>query len=256
VTGSYQGMPGAVGISHLSVYDTSAPDGVIGGSAHVHLSCTESYVVIGGRGRLQTLTRSGFQEIELHPRQVVWFGPGVVHRLANDGDLEIIIVMQNGGLPEAGDSILSLPDEYMKDRASYRQIADLPPIESGQDRVDAHALRRRDLSVSGFISLQARLERDGAEAMDTFYREAAAIIAGDVEEWQGLWNQGAKRASETTGRQLDSLVAGDLTYLADAMLHQANVRTGSPRAGMCGRITPFDPPSSVQSVTPSRDDDA
>jgi mannose-6-phosphate isomerase-like protein (cupin superfamily) len=240
MTGSFQGLPGGVGISHLSVYDSESPDGVRSGSAHVHLSCTEGYVVIGGHGKLQTLSATGFQEIDLYAKRVVWFTPGVVHRLVNDGDLEIIIVMQNGGLPEAGDSILSFPQEYLADLSRYRQAADLPPIENGHDAVDAHAKVRRDLSVTGFVGLRARVEQDGPQALEHFYRDAAALIADDVDTWQDVWRNGAVQASATTGNQLEALHRGDLSYLGDATLHEAQQREGSPRAGMCGRITNFD----------------
>ena len=39
-------LPGAVGVTHLRVYDTPAPDGVPGGSPHVHFACTEAYVTV------------------------------------------------------------------------------------------------------------------------------------------------------------------------------------------------------------------
>ena len=43
-------LPGGVGVSHISAYDWPAADGVCGGRPHVHLACTEAYVVIEGRG--------------------------------------------------------------------------------------------------------------------------------------------------------------------------------------------------------------
>ena len=49
-------LPGGVGLSHISAYDWQAADGVCGGSPHLHLACTEAYVVTGGRGAVQTLT--------------------------------------------------------------------------------------------------------------------------------------------------------------------------------------------------------
>ena len=240
---SYQGLPGGVGVSYLEVYESESPDGIRGGSAHVHLSSTESYVVIGGSGRLQTLSRQGFEEIELHERQVVWFTPGVVHRLVSNGDLDIIIVMQNGGLPESGDCILSFPEEYLKDRARYRAAVQLPPIEIGRDRVDAAAKARKDLSITGFVALRAAVERDGFAALEAFYRDAAALVDGDRGRWKELWQQGAVQATETTGNQLDALDGGDLSYLAQGALRMTEVRAGSPRAGMCGRITSFDVPA-------------
>jgi mannose-6-phosphate isomerase-like protein (cupin superfamily) len=102
-------FPGGTAVSLLAVYDWPGPDGAPGGSAHVHLACTEAYVVVGGRGRLQTLSAGGYAETPLTPLTVAWFSPGVIHRLINDGGLQILVVMQNGGLPEAGDSVLTFP---------------------------------------------------------------------------------------------------------------------------------------------------
>jgi mannose-6-phosphate isomerase-like protein (cupin superfamily) len=240
MTSNFQGPPGAVGVSHLAVYDSTSPDGVPGGSAHVHLSCTESYVVIGGRGRLQTLSYAGFQEIDLNPLQVVWFTPGVIHRLVNDGDLQIIIVMQNGGLPEAGDCVLSLPAGYLDSPDRYREVANLPPPDTGHDHIEAHARKRKDLSVAGFVELRTQVEHVGPQALDDFYRAAAALNKGQLAEWRELWRAGAQSATETTAAQIGALESSDLRYLETAVLQQAQLRAGSPRPGMCGRITNFD----------------
>jgi mannose-6-phosphate isomerase-like protein (cupin superfamily) len=241
VIDSFQGLPGGVGISHLRVYDWESPDGVRGGSAHVHLACTESYVVIAGRGRLQTLSGKGFEEIELHERQVVWFTPGVVHRLVvSEADLEIIIVMQNSGLPESGDVILSFPEQYLKDRARYAEAAGLPSLEHGPEAVAERARWRRDLSIEGFVELRAAMERHGHAALEAFYRNAAALVEDRREDWRAVWQHGAVRAAETTGEQLAALQRHELAYLSKGGLHEAQVRPGSPRAGMCGRITDFD----------------
>ena len=100
--------------------------------------------------------------------QVVWFTPGMIHRLVNDGGLQIIIVMQNSGLPEAGDCVLSLPEEYLGSRDRYREIANLPPPETGHDHIEDHARRRKDLSVKGFVELRSRMERAGHKLWTTF----------------------------------------------------------------------------------------
>ncbi|MCF2434204.1 cupin [Streptomyces thinghirensis] len=50
-----------MGLSHLSAYDWAATDGVCGGSPHLHLVCTEAYVVTGGRGAVQTLSPDGYR---------------------------------------------------------------------------------------------------------------------------------------------------------------------------------------------------
>src|SRR6516164_8637213 len=53
-------FPGATGLSVLDVYDWVAPDGLRGGSAHVHLVSTEGYLVLSGAGELQTLSARGY----------------------------------------------------------------------------------------------------------------------------------------------------------------------------------------------------
>jgi mannose-6-phosphate isomerase-like protein (cupin superfamily) len=98
-------LPGAVGVTHLRVYDTQAPDRLVGGSPHLHFACTEAYIVVAGRGAVQTLGAGGFAELPLEPGRLLWFTPGLIHRLINlDGQLEILVLMQNAGLPEAGET--------------------------------------------------------------------------------------------------------------------------------------------------------
>jgi hypothetical protein len=79
--------------------------------------------------RVQTLDADGFTETVLTPRTVVWFGPGVIHRLINNGDLSIVVVMQNNGLPEAGDTVLTFPEEVLDDPERYADAATLTPGE-------------------------------------------------------------------------------------------------------------------------------
>src|SRR2546429_3222296 len=89
-------LPGAVGVTHLKVYDTRAPDGLVGGSPHLHFACTEAYLVLAGHGAVQTLGAGGFKELPLDAGGLVWFTPGLIHRLINlDSQLEILVVMQN-----------------------------------------------------------------------------------------------------------------------------------------------------------------
>jgi mannose-6-phosphate isomerase-like protein (cupin superfamily) len=92
-------FPGATAVTMLEVYDWIAPDGLRGGSAHVHLASTEGYVVLAGHGRLQTLGARGYTESELHPGDCLWFTPGIIHRLVNEGGLRLLVVMSNAGLP-------------------------------------------------------------------------------------------------------------------------------------------------------------
>ncbi|GHB38647.1 hypothetical protein GCM10010377_31780 [Streptomyces viridiviolaceus] len=82
-------LPGAVGLSRVGAYDWEAADGVRGGSPHLHLVCTEAYVVTGGRGAVQTPSPDGYRDIPLEPGSVAWFTPGTVHRMVQGGDLRV-----------------------------------------------------------------------------------------------------------------------------------------------------------------------
>ncbi|MFD0787378.1 cupin domain-containing protein, partial [Micromonospora azadirachtae] len=119
-------LPGGIGVSRLCVYDSVAPDGDAGGTPHLHLCCAEAYVVVAGAGLVQTLTLAGYDETPLRPGTVVWFGPGTIHRLVNHGALQIVVLMQNSGLPEAGDAVLTLPPEHLTDPATYAAATALP----------------------------------------------------------------------------------------------------------------------------------
>jgi mannose-6-phosphate isomerase-like protein (cupin superfamily) len=84
-----EAFPGRIGVTHLRVYDRLAPDGLAGGSPHMHFACSEAYLVIQGRGSVQTLSSAGFREITLRAGSMVWFTPGLIHRLVNADQLEI-----------------------------------------------------------------------------------------------------------------------------------------------------------------------
>src|SRR5690242_19988572 len=107
-------LPGAVGISRLSVYESTAPDGLVGGPPHMHLTCSEGYVVTAGEGLVQTLTTKGYEETPLSAGTVAWFPPGTIHRLVNRGGLQLVVVVQNSGLPEAGDAVLTFPPAVLE----------------------------------------------------------------------------------------------------------------------------------------------
>src|SRR5580692_6831558 len=146
-----EAFPGAIGVTHLRVYDSLAPDGLAGGSPHMHFACSEAYLVIKGQGFVQTLSSAGFREIPLCAGSMVWFTPGLIHRLVNtDAQLEIFAVMENAGLPEHGDSVLTFPPKFLRDEDSYLAVASLErdgPAPADQQEA---ARTRRDLAVEGF----------------------------------------------------------------------------------------------------------
>lgn len=231
-------LPGGVGVSRLCVYDTTAPDGLPGGSPHLHLCCTEAYVVTAGRGAVQTISGQGFAEHDLAPGTVLWFTPGTVHRLINHGDLDIVVVMANSGLPEAGDAVLTFPPEVLADPDRYAEAAALPGEGApGADVSAAH--RRRDLAVDGFTRLRQAVERDGPRAMFDFHSAAIALKRPHLHTWRDRWEDGAFRAAQRTGVHLDALARGDAAHLRDARVHSIAEPSEHGRLGMCGHLDTY-----------------
>ncbi len=234
-------FPGAIGVSHLRVYDTEAPDGLAGGTPHVHTLCTEAYAVIGGAGRVQTLTAGGFAETPLEPGALVWFTPGTIHRLVNEGDLEILVLMANAGLPEAGDMVITLAPDVLADPARYAAAATLPA--SGQTTAGSGdaARARRDDAVSAFSALRAASEHDGGAALDAFHRAAAALVRPQLARFEEVWRAGPRAAVEATGDQLAALGAGDWSHLGAASVHRIAPRADVRRMGCCGTLGTYVP---------------
>ncbi|MBO0772016.1 MAG: cupin domain-containing protein [Actinobacteria bacterium] len=249
-------FPGATGLTVLDVYDWPCPDGLRGGSAHVHLASTEGYLVIGGEGRLQTLGAAGYRETGLRPGDCLWFTPGTVHRLVNDdGRLRILVVMQNAGLPEAGDAVLTFPPEVLADPARYAAAASLtggagqaaesagasagPAGELTEAAAEAAARRRRDLAIEGYLALRAQVIEHGPAALDGFLAAAAALVGGRVPDWRSRWQQQAAAVAALTGQHLDGIQAGRLGHLRAGSLQRIGQPSGPRGYGMCGRLTTY-----------------
>ena len=236
-SGAAVALPGGIGISKLSVYDIEAPDGLVGGTPHVHLACSEGYYVIAGSGAVQTLTAKGFTETPLQAGTVVWFDPGTIHRLVNGGGLQILALMSNSGLPEAGDAVLTLPPEHLADRETYLKATAL--TGEGEARTPS-AMARRDLALEGFAVLRDAYEVEGPSALDDFYASAVRIVQPQLADWRRRWEQGARRLADETGAALDALDAGTAPHLQTAELHQLPAPTEFGRHGMCGRLDTYD----------------
>ncbi|MEV6701182.1 cupin [Streptomyces sp. NPDC051453] len=232
-------LPGAVGLSHLNAYEWEAADGVCGGTPHLHLVCTEAYVVTGGRGALQTLSPGGYREVPLAAGSVAWFTPGTVHRMVQRGDLRITVLMQNSGLPEAGDAVFTFPPDVLADPERYAAAATLP-ARTGP-LAEAAARRRRDLAVEGYLPLREALSAGDDAPYLEFQRAAARLVRDKVPVWRELWRAGALAAAERTGAQLAALASGDPSYLTGS----ASYDTGPTRRGgygMCGRRDEYELP--------------
>ncbi|MFI7388160.1 cupin domain-containing protein [Streptomyces sp. NPDC049813] len=226
---AFAGLPGGVAVSHLTVYDWPAADGLCGGTPHMHLTCSEGYVVTAGSGAVQTLTASGFARTPLQAGTVAWFTPGTIHRLVNEDALRIVVLMQNSGLPEAGDAVLTLPPAYLTDPETYA-AATAVPADAPEAEQERAARARRDLAVEGYLRL-----RENPGELAAFHTAAAALVRRRLDAWRGRWEQGAAAASATTGHQLDRLARGDAGHLADAAV-RSEQPSARGRFGMCGRL--------------------
>lgn len=204
----------------------------------MHTASTEAYVVLEGRGRLETLDSRGFTSSPLEPGAVLWFTPGTVHRAINDsGDLKVLVVMQNAGLPEHGDAVMTFPPEYLADAEAYRRAAALEhrDADAGLAAGEQAARRRRDLALDGYFALKDAVLAAGPSALEGFHAAAARLVAGRTAEWADLLAGGAARQVQLTQQQLASLDTAESIYLASAQTTMGK-RENRRIYGMCGRI--------------------
>ncbi len=228
-------FPGATALTRLRVYDWPTVDGLAGGSPHLHTASTEAYVVLGGSGRVQTLSGDGYEEHPLADGDVVWFTPGTVHRLVNDGGLDLLVVMSNAGLPEAGDAVLTFPADVLADSDAYARAAALP-AGVDEDTLTAAARTRRDLAIEGFLRLRERVLARGPGELRDLYASASRLVADRASGWKQRWREGALAQATTTGLHLDALADAQAEHLAAARVRRGAPAAAPPRFGMCGRL--------------------
>jgi mannose-6-phosphate isomerase-like protein (cupin superfamily) len=229
-------FPGGTSVSRLSVYSGACADGLEGGTPHLHTASTEAYVVVGGRGALVTADLRGVRETELNPGSTVWFTPGTIHRAVNRGGLEVVVVMQNAGLPEAGDAVMTFPPEIVADPVRYRDAATLP-LDAPDDVVEAAVGRRRELAVAGFLPIAAALRDGDPGPLRAFYEHAVALVRPRVAGWREIWEDTVARQGRETADILDALGRGDGTHLSRAALMESPPQA---RWGMCGHLRTHD----------------
>jgi hypothetical protein len=237
-------LPGGISVTHLRVYDTVGPDGLRGGSPHLHFACCEAYLVVKGQGAVQTLGEKGFQEVPLKTGSLVRFTPGLIHRLVNqDGHLEIYVVMENAGLPELGDSVLTFAPHYLNDEQAYLDVASLSPSGAVFANNNEAAKRRRDLAVEGFLALRLAFESEGASALTAFYGAAVGLVKSKVAQWRHLWEAGPASTIRRTERYLDALATGSGSYLSNGAVFEVPVdlTNEARKFGFCGTLRPYFP---------------
>src|SRR5438128_1050212 len=158
-------MPGATLVTRLNVYDTPAPDGQRGGTPHFHFMCTEMYFVLGGTGSVEMIDYKGFSRVNLIRNSALIFSPGTIHRLINPySDLELLVIMQNSGLPERNDNMVCFGETWLDTDEHHSEAMKVQTIED--------AYRRRDRGVEGFLQIKAAFEQNhdmGIQALQRFY---------------------------------------------------------------------------------------
>ncbi|MFB7250073.1 cupin domain-containing protein [Microbacterium sp. NPDC056234] len=229
-------FPGGTSLSDLEVYTDAAPDGVCGGSPHMHLASTEAYIVTAGRGELHTIDADGYRETPLSPGSVVWFTPGTVHRAVNLDGLRVIVLMSNAGLPEAGDAVLTFPADVVGDADSY---ADAVSLGEPQGR-DVRAARRRDLAVAGFEALRDSVLAGDRGPVDAFHAAAAALVRSRAQSWPALVSEGPLAQARRAMTMAQDLADGSWSHLGDARVRTGEPAPGAPAFGMCGRLRTYD----------------
>ncbi|MEZ4668289.1 MAG: cupin domain-containing protein [Anaerolineae bacterium] len=233
-------MPGATLMTRLNVYGTTAPDGQISGTPHVHLACSEMYVALSGRGAVELLDKDGFSRVELAAHDALLFSPGTIHRLINpDGDFEILVIMQNSGLPERGDNVVTFTDEWLANDERYAEAMTVKTLED--------AYRRRDRGVEGFMQLKVAFEESqeaGRAALEQFYECAAARTAVKQNQWGEMIRSGALAAAEETLEHLEQLKQHDVGYLSQnayTVIRQSNAN----KLGFCGHLDRYFDPATL-----------
>jgi len=132
--------------------------------------------VTAGSGEVQTLSAAeGFRTFPLEPGAVVWFSPGVVHRLVN----------RAGWKSSSSCRTRAARSGRFRPHFPIGRAGGPGPVRGGgrplppAARLHPHgrvARRRRDLAIEGFTYWRKRRETEGPGGLDDLYRAAVSII--------------------------------------------------------------------------------
>lgn len=233
-------MPGATLVTRLKVYDTVTPDGQCGGTPHFHFLCTEMYFVLNGTGAVELIDGHGFSRVDLLSHSALVFSPGTIHRLINpNGDLEILVIMQNSGLPERGDNIVCFAEEWMSDTDRYHEAMRVQTLDD--------AYRRRDRGVEGFLQLKAAFEEEpeqGCQALRRLYQLASDHIVSQHGEWEAIIKGGALAEAAASTERLQMLMDNQTDYLFAAQHVLIHAQSYS-KLGFCGHLNRYFDPATL-----------
>ncbi|MFF8848344.1 cupin domain-containing protein [Streptomyces sp. NPDC015127] len=219
-------LPAGIGMSRVNVYESAGPDGLRGGTPHMHLICTEMYVGLSGQGTAEFIDSSGYHRYSLGPGDAFVFTPGTVHRLVSDDALTVLVVMENDWLAELGDAVF--PFAASGDDKDYATLACAG--------TEMSVRQRRDAAVLGFNQLADSWRQGDTDTarhqLRAFYTEAARRQHAQGTHWAATVAQG------TMAVALDALHA-----------RAAAVDEADPKLLRPGRVTPL-PPSPTPPAIP------
>ncbi len=232
-------FPGGVALTRLGVYDWEASDGVCGGSPHMHTASTEAYLVLSGTGLVETIRSSGYESHDLAANDLLWFSPGTIHRIVNTGDLDILAIMQNGGLPEAGDAVLTFEPDIVADPERYSRTAALAATPPSGSLAQA-SRTRRDAAMAGYQRLKDAALAGDFDAVEQFQRDAVRLVQSRVPGWQELWSRTIAPEAARTEQWLADLAEGRFSHFKDAVVSRTAPANPERIFGMCGMLQKWD----------------
>lgn len=243
-------FPGGTALTRLAVYDWESGQERPGGTPHLHTASTEAYLVLAGAGQVETLSPAGFESHELAEGDLLWFGPGTIHRLINTRDLDLLVVMQNAGLPEAGDAIMTFRPEAMRSPASYARAAALPGPEAGPEEIREAVDARRDAALRGYEYLkQSAIDGDPAP-LAQFHRQAVELVRDRVPQWREKWERSVAAQTLATADWMAGLERGEFAHFEQAATVRARPSGVRRGYGMCGLLKTWGP---GRTATPTAD---
>lgn len=224
-------LVGGIGFSRVVVYSQqAAPDGCQGGCPHMHAITEEAYYVTRGRGRVELHDEQhGFRTVPLEPGTYLDFQPRVLHRLVNEEGLELLAIMGNAGLAEAGDARIYFGKEVDASPERYAQLWSLP-----QRLGLAGALERRDHAVRAYLKLLALWKENRVAYEQELARFVCKVLESAAQkksEFLPFVEAGPLAAGRRAQERLEAVPAPVGTPL---LRYQAEET--QPGLGMCGQL--------------------
>ncbi len=132
---------GGVTLALLTAHQWNGPDGVVGGTPHLHAVATETYLAVAGEGRLLVLDRDGSAEHQLSVGTAVTCAPGTLARVVNDGELVLVLVVEHAvfGLAQP-DADVVIPGDATHEGAvaAMREVSDALAVSNVEPYVRLH----------------------------------------------------------------------------------------------------------------------